>query len=270
MKDIRFVTMNSNALKLFSFVTYLSLVFFGFISFAQCPGEDTEPAMSVKVKNGTTLFVCGFEDREVPGTKGKRAFSDFGVFYELAAKEEPGDKADGELKPVSPTVSPVAGSGVPAGAVKGAPPNSAAHAVPTPFESLKAFASDPNETYWVKEIPGKGLEIEELWFFSERPTPALKQEITCTADACTATAQKCILKMKPNPFPKALAEFKKRTAAVTLKDDGEELIDQIFAQAFLGDRAAKDFYATQPANLDPALVEAFTTNQKKLAVGCKK
>jgi len=270
MKDSNLLKINANRLNVFGVISIIGVTFFTPISLAQCPGEDTEPAMSVKVKNGTTLFVCGFEDREVPGTKGKRAFSDFGVFYELAAKDEPGDSAHSELKPVSPTAPPVAGSGVPAGAVKGAPPNSAAHAVPTPFESLKAFASDPNETYWVKEVPGKGLEIEELWFFSERPTPALKQEITCTADACTATAQKCMLKMKPNPFPKALAEFKKRMAASTLKDDGEELIDQIFAQAFLGDRAAKDFYATPPANLDPALAEAFTTNQKKLAVGCKK
>jgi hypothetical protein len=245
MKGLKLFQMNSIRLNLISVLTFVGASFFTPASFAQCPGEDTEPAMSVKLKNGTTLFICGFEDREVPGTKGKRAFSDFGVFYELAAKEEPGDRPDAEMKPISPSA-------------------------PTAFESLKAFTSDPNETYWVKEIPGKGLEIEELWFFSDRPTPALKQEITCNADACNASAQKCVLKMKSNPFPKALVEFKRRLAAKTLKDDGEELIDQIFAQAFLGDRAAKDFYVSPPANLDPALVEAFTTNQKKLAVGCKK
>lgn len=234
---------------------------------AQCPGEDAEPAMTVKVKNGTTLFVCGFEDRDVPGSKGKRAFSDFAVYYELGAKEEQGDKSG--VDKISPP-PPVAGTSSPAGAVKGAPPNSAANGTPTVFDSLKAFASDPNETYWLKAVPGKGLEMEELWFFSEKPTPALKQEITCTAEACMPSAQKCILKMKPNSFPKALPEFRKRAAAGTLKDDGEELIDQIFAQAFLGDRAAKGFYAAQPANLDPSLVESFTANKKKLEVGCKK
>lgn len=232
---------------------------------AQCPGEDPEPAMTVKVKNGTTLFVCGFEDREVPGSKDKRAFSDFAVYYELGAKEVPGDTTG-----MTASTPPVAGTGAPAGAAKGAPPNSAGNATPTPFDSLKAFASDPNETYWIKQIPGKGLELEELWFFSEKPTPALKQEVTCTADSCGTSAQKCILKMKSNSFPKALANFRKRSAAGTLTDDGEELIDQIFAQAFLGDRAAKDFYATQPANLDPSLVEAFTANKKKLEVGCKR
>lgn len=225
---------------------------------AQCPGEDAEPAMTVKVTNGTTLFVCGFEDRDVPGTKGKRAFSDFAVYYELGAREE-SDKA-----------APVAGTSSPAGAAKGAPPNSAGNGVPSAADSPKAFSSDPNETYWVKEVKGKGLELEELWFFSEKPTPALRQEITCGADACSASEQKCILKMKPNSFPKALPEFKKRMAAGTLKDDGEELIDQIFVQAFLGDKAAKEFYAAAPANLDPTLVEAFSTNQKKLAIGCKR
>jgi hypothetical protein len=240
-------------------IIFLSLIFPA-LAWAQCPGEDAEPAMTVKVKDGTTLFVCGFEDRDVPGAKGKRAFSDFAVYYELGAKEE------SEAK-VSPP-PPVAGTSVPAGASKGAPPNSAANG--TSFDAPKAFASDANETYWVKAIPGKGLEVEELWFFTDRPTPALKQEITCTADACAPGPAKCILKMKPNPFPKALAQFKKRSAAGTLKDDGEELLDQIFAQAFLGDKAAKEFYASTPAKLDPALNEAFTTNQKKLAAGCKR
>ncbi len=230
--------------------------------FAQCPGEDPEPAMTVKTSNGTTLFVCGFEDRDVAGSKGKRAFSDFAVYYELSAKEEAGEK-------IAPP-PPIPPAGAPAKPAKGAPPNSAAAVPATVFDSLKAFASTPNETYWIKQIPGKGLELEELWFFSEKPTPALRQEITCTADTCSASPQKCILKMKANSFPKALPEFRKRSAAGSLKDDGEELIDQIFAQAFLGDAAAIEFYKAQPANLDPALIEAFTTNKKKLETGCQR
>ncbi len=239
-------------------IIFALLVFCHFAS-AQCPGEDSEPALSVKLKDGTTLFVCGVEDRDI-STKQKKAFDDFTVYYELGAKEN----VDEKLAPPPP----VAGTSVPAGAAKGAPPQSAAHG--SSFDSLKAFTSNPNETYWVKPLGDRGLEVEELWFFTEKPTPALKQEITCENNVCSASAPKCILKMKPNPFPKALAEFKRRSAANSLKDDGEELLDQIFAQAFLGNKEAKDFYANPPAKLDPALNEAFMANQKKLSIGCQK
>lgn len=241
-------------------IIFLGL-FIGVHAWAQCPGEDSEPGLTVKLASGTTLFVCGMEDRDV-SVKGKKAFSDFTVLYELGAAEE-------ESAAITPP-PPVAGTSVPAGAAKGAPSASAANGTPSSFDSLKAFSSDPNETYWVKAVPNKGLEIEELWFFTEKPTPAFRQEITCTKDACAAGAPKCILKMKPNPFPKALRDFKRRLAAGTLKDDGEELLDQIFAQAFTGNKEAKEFYAAAPAKLDPELSETFTANQKKLAAGCYK
>lgn len=189
---------------------------------AQCPGEDAEPAISVKTGTGPTIFLCGFEDREV-SRKGKRAFADFTVYYSTPKQTTP----------------------------------------------QKVFSSEPSETYWVKAIPNKAMQFEELWFFSEKPQPAIRREVTCNAGSCQVSDPKCVLKMKSKPFPKALAEFQKRSAEGSLKDDGEDLIDQIFAEAFTGDKAAKEFYAKEPAGLDPALLEAFSTNRKKLEQGCK-
>jgi len=191
---------------------------------ALCPGEDPEPSLSLKTEAGPTVFICGFEDREVVSPKGKRAFSDFTVYFNSAKQ------------PAAQII----------------------------------FTTDAADTYWAKMIPKKGLELEELWFFSEKPQPALSREITCSADSCQISEAKCVLKMKTNPFPKALPEFQKRSAAGTLKDDGEDLIDQIFAQAFMGDKAAKEFYAKDPVGLSPALLEAFTANRKKLEQGCNR
>src|SRR5687767_13795788 len=44
------------------------------------------------------------------------------------------------------------------------------------------FASETADTYWVKAVDGKAIELEELWFFSEKPMPALKREVTCDAE----------------------------------------------------------------------------------------
>ena len=193
-------------------------------AWAQCPGEDAEPAILLKTKAGPSLFVCGFEDRDVSVGKDKRAFSEFTIYSTLPDKPE----------------------------------------------TVKVFTSEGGETYWLKQNPANGFEIQELWFFSDKPQPAFRMEVRCTATECVKTESKCILKMKQNPFPKALAEFHKRAAQGKLEEDGEDLIDQIFAQAFTGDKAAKDFYAKKPADLDSELEEAYLTNQKKLAAGCKR
>jgi hypothetical protein len=188
-----------------------------------CPSDDSEAAVTVKTKAGPTVFVCGFEDREVPRQKGKRAFSDFDVYF----KSEK-----------NPTAT-------------------------------KIFTAEEDETYWVSAQAEKGVQLEELWFFNDKPQSALHREITCTAETCTLSAEKCVFKMKSNPFPKALAQFQSKAKEGKLQDNGEELLDQIFAQAIKGDKAAKDFYASKPSGLDKALTEVFETNHKKLKQGCK-
>lgn len=193
------------------------------VSAQQCPGDDPEPAMTVKTKEGLTVFLCGFEDRDVPGSAGKRAFSEFEVYYSSPKDEE----------------------------------------------AKKIFTSESSETYWVRAEPGKGLSLEELWFFSDKPQSAFRRDVICNRETCSLSEAKCILKMKKNPFPKALGEFRKRLAAGNLGEEGEDLIDQIFAQAFLGDKAAIDFYGKFPEKLDPSLQEAFSSNKKKLDTGCK-
>lgn len=191
--------------------------------FAQsCPGENDEPAISVKTEAGPTLLVCGFEDREVKSPKGKRAFTDFDV-YAVVANKGP----------------------------------------------EKIFSGEAADTYWVTALPKKGLQLEELWFFSDEPKPAIKSEITCVERECKRGEEKCVFKMKKNPFPKALAEFKKKSESKILGEDGEELMDQIFAQAVTGDKAAKEFYAADHKELDPALSDIFKSNQAKLKLDCK-
>jgi hypothetical protein len=201
----------------------LALLFTATPALAQsCPGENDEPAISVKTEAGPTLIVCGFEDHEVKAGKDKRAFTDFSIY-----------SAVGEKTP------------------------------------QKVFSGESSETYWIQSLTKKGLQLEELWFFSDDPKPAIQRQITCTAEACAVGEPKCIFKMKRNPFPKALAEFKKKASAGKLGEDGEELLDQIFAQAITGDKAAKEFYSKDPGQLDSAMTEVFKGNQEKLKLSCK-
>ncbi|HMN69785.1 MAG TPA: hypothetical protein PKC28_14675 [Bdellovibrionales bacterium] len=139
---------------------------------------------------------------------------------------------------------------------------------PTP---VQVFTAEENETYWAKALPGKGIELEELWFFSEKPQPAVVRTITCKDEACTVSEPKCVFKMKKNPFPKALKDFETRHKAGTLGEDGEELIDQIFAQAVTGDKGARAFYETPaaPVNLGTELKHVYEANKKKLSEACK-
>lgn len=134
------------------------------------------------------------------------------------------------------------------------------------------FASEESETYWVSPLTeGHGLEIQELWFFSEAPMPALGRKVICEKDACVTSKNRCIYKLKPNPFPQALAEFESRKANQSLQDDGEELLDQIFAQAIMGEKKAERFYKGEPPKgLSAELLSTFKGNQKKLRDGCEK
>lgn len=186
---------------------------------AGCPGADDEAALQFKTEAGPTVIVCGFEDHEVQSPTGKRAFSDFTVYFTVDDKKEP----------------------------------------------QKLFSSDVAETFWIKPVETKSLELEEVWFFSEQPKPALWREITCTADACSVSAAKCVFSMKANSFPKALAEFEKKLKSKKLDDNDEELLDQIWAQALLGDTKAKDFYNAPVSGLNENLKEVFDSNKKKLA-----
>jgi hypothetical protein len=194
---------------------------------AGCPGADDEPALMLKSEAGPTVILCGFEDHEVESPTGKRAFSDFTVYFTTEAKPEP----------------------------------------------QKLFSSDVAETFWVKSVENKSFELEEVWFFSEQPKPALWREISCTADSCSVSAAKCVFSMKANPFPKALQEFEKKLKAKKVDDNDEELLDQIWAQALLGDTKAKDFYNAPVTGLNENLKEVFDSNKKKLtdlqSLNCK-
>lgn len=172
----------------------------------------------MKTEAGPTLVLCGYEDHEVVSPTGKRAFSEFTVYYSTEAKPEP----------------------------------------------QKLFSSEVAETFWARADGGKLLELEEVWFFSEQPKPAIRREITCTAEECKVSDAKCVFSMKANPFPKALADFEKKRKTKEIEDEGEELLDQIWAQALLGDKAAQTFYETEQAGLDENLTEVFQSNKKKL------
>ncbi len=193
----------------------------------KCPGADEEPALSVTTTAGPTLILCGFEDHEVQSPQGKRAFSEFTVYFTTAANKVP----------------------------------------------QKLFTSQVAETFWAKALEGKGLELEEVWFFADQPKPALWREISCTADSCSLSLAKCVFQMKSNPFPKALADFKSKKEKKELSEDGEELLDQIWAQALLGDSAAQSFYVGTVDGLDENLSEVFDSNKKKLielkTINCK-
>lgn len=193
----------------------------------KCPGADEEPALSVTTKEGPTLILCGFEDHEVQSPQGKRAFSEFTVYFTTNSNKEP----------------------------------------------RKLFASEVAETFWARPTDGKGLELEEVWFFADQPKPALWRDVTCQAESCTLSEPKCVFQMKPNPFPKALADFELKKKKKELTEDGEELLDQIWAQALLGDKPAQAFYAGTVDGLDENLTEVFDSNKKKLAelktINCK-
>lgn len=137
----------------------------------------------------------------------------------------------------------------------------------------KLFGSQAAETFWLKPTEGKGLELEEVWFFAEQPKPAIWREIACTGEACTLSSAKCVFSMKSNPFPKALKEFDKKKKSGQLAEEGEELLDQIWAQALLGDLSAQLFYQSAVAGLDPNLTEVFESNKAKLndlkSLNCK-
>lgn len=193
----------------------------------KCPGADEEPSLSVKTEAGPTLILCGFEDHEVTTPKGKRAFSEFTIYYTTASNKEP----------------------------------------------QKLYTSELAEVFWAKPNEGKGVELEEVWFLSEQPKPALFREVTCTAESCTLGAVKCVFQMKANPFPKALTEFADKKKKNELAEEGEELLDQIWAQALLGDKPAQTFYDGASEGLDENLTEVFASNKKKLAdlktINCK-
>lgn len=208
----------------------LSLILFAFTSPAwaeKCPGADDEPSLSITTTAGPTLILCGFEDHEVTSPQGKRAFSEFAVYYTTATNKQP----------------------------------------------QKVFSSQAAETFWAKPAEGKGLELEEVWFFADQPKPAIWHEITCQAESCAISPAKCVFQMKANPFPKALGEFEQKKKKKDLAEDGEELLDQIWAQALLGDKGAQTFYAGTLEGLDENLSEVFDSNKKKLAdlktVNCK-
>lgn len=129
----------------------------------------------------------------------------------------------------------------------------------------KIFSSEMSDTYWIQPKGESSLEIEELWFFANKPQGALARQVTCSAETCTVSGARCIFKIKANSYPKALAKFEAEKKKGKFDEDGEELLDQIFAQALTGDAKALQFYEKAPPDgLDAAMAEAFQTNHKKL------
>lgn len=135
---------------------------------------------------------------------------------------------------------------------------------------VKVYSAEDDETYFVRVNGERGLEIDELWFFNDKPAPAVRREITCVGDVCSASEPKCIYKVKKNPFPKAVATFSKKMKDGKIKEDGEELLDQIFVQTLAGDKAAKAFYEKPPEGLTPELIVILEANKKKLNLVCPK
>ena len=136
--------------------------------------------------------------------------------------------------------------------------------IPNVKEPQKVFASGASETFWIKANEGQGFELEELWFFSEEPKPALWQEISCEASGCKVSSGKCVFKMKPNSFPRAIKSFEKLRSSAKLEEEGEELLDQVWAQALTGDPKAQKFYDGKLEGVSPSLIEVFTSNKAKL------
>ncbi|MBX3020290.1 MAG: hypothetical protein KF799_01330 [Bdellovibrionales bacterium] len=128
-------------------------------------------------------------------------------------------------------------------------------------EPAKVFAADPIDTYWARVVEDKGLELEEVWFFADKPQAALTRQVTCTPAACEVSVATCVLKLKKNPHPKALASFQKK---IPHGDVAENLLEDIWAQALTGDKNAQDFFATAPKGLSAELTEDFNTFKAKL------
>lgn len=136
--------------------------------------------------------------------------------------------------------------------------------IPNVKEPQKVFMSGASETFWIKGVEGKGFQLEELWFFSDEPKAALWQEITCESSSCKVSSGKCVFKMKPNSFPNAIKKFEKLRAKGKIEEDGEEILDQIWAQALTGDTKAQKFYDSGIEGVSPSLMEVFNSNKAKL------
>lgn len=130
----------------------------------------------------------------------------------------------------------------------------------------RVYSSEGGDTHWARALPGGALELEELWFFADKPHPAIARTFTCDAQGCQASATKCVLTLKKNVFPKSLATLEKRLKKKeNVGEDGEDLLDEVWAQALTGDPKALAFYeAEPPAGLDSTLTEVFAGNRVKL------
>lgn len=125
------------------------------------------------------------------------------------------------------------------------------------------YTSEIGSLFWVKP-EDNGMEMTELWFFSDDPVPAIVSHLVCEAETCKVTAAKCILDLKKNPYPKALPKYLKDIK--NIGNEGEDLLDQIFAQALAGDKAALKFYQKAPKGMDTRLTDVYESDQHKLKV----
>lgn len=127
-------------------------------------------------------------------------------------------------------------------------------------QGTEVFASDVDVLYTVS----KDMKIVEQWTIGESLAPAVERGITCTKDKCQVAAPKCAWKMKKNPFPKALAALKKGAK----DEEGEDLLDQVLAQAIGGDKAALEFFA-HPPKFDASLADSFAHDKQNLELARK-
>ena len=133
-------------------------------------------------------------------------------------------------------------------------------------EPVKVYGSEGGDTHWAHVTSGHTLQLEELWFFADKPHAAVAREITCTAEGCRLEKQTCVLALKKNMFPKALPTLSRRLKSKKpVGEDAEDLLDEVWAQALSGDPKATAFYdAPVPPELDSTLSEVFNGNLIKI------
>ena len=130
----------------------------------------------------------------------------------------------------------------------------------------RVYASEGGDTHWARVVPAGSLELEELWFFADKPHPAIERGIACDDQGCRVAATKCVLILKKNIFPKSLPTLEKRLKSKKpVGEDGEDLLDEVWAQALTGDKKALAFYEGEPpVGLDQTLIEVLSGNRVKL------
>lgn len=101
-------------------------------------------------------------------------------------------------------------------------------------------SKNENENYRIIPIE-HGVQVSELYEFNSNRIPLLSFPVRCSSAGCRRGKKVCVIPERAkNPFPKALAEWRKRIdtadgTAVSGETPFDELVDQLFEQALTGD-----------------------------------